>query len=214
MTDGQRRPLLVGGVAGGVGASTFARALSVAARVPVHDLGVYRGADPYHGTLVDLLITSNTAAATGQLGRALALCPRPPVLIIMHTVPGGVNRASTAHLRSADPHLSSTFQIYHQRQWPELEAAPGKDVPKSVLSVIRQLPAAVQAMYRVPIRPPALAPAAAPPGWPQDPQRGRMSGHLEPTRPAHTAGWTHSTGPPRPPQFPPRAGPAPASAGR
>ncbi|WP_158886263.1 hypothetical protein [Amycolatopsis anabasis] len=188
MTDGQR-PLLLGGVAGGVGTSTFVRVLRAVATIPVHDLGVYRGG------LVDLLITSNTASATAQLGCALAACPRPPVLIVMHTVPGGISRASKSHLRSAEPHLSSTFEVFHQRTWPELDSPPGKSVPKPVVSLVRELPEAVRRMYSVPARhvapqnsgPQPLPPAVTPPG--------------------------RTVSPPRPREFPPRAGPPPPAAG-
>ncbi|SFQ30870.1 hypothetical protein SAMN05421854_110206 [Amycolatopsis rubida] len=176
---------MLGGVSGGVGTTTFARVLLAEWKIPVRDLGVYRGG------LVHLLITSNTAAATAQLGRALAACPRPPVLIVMHTVPGGLSRASKSHLRSAGPHLAATFTVFHQRQWTELEAPPGKTIPKPVADLVRRLPDAVRLMYSAPARP-------------AQPSAGG--------RPAHPPSAVVPPGravvPPRPRSFPPRAGPA------
>lgn len=174
MTDGQR-PLVVGGTAGGVGTSAFARAVHAELSIPVRDLGVYRGG------LLDVLVTSNTAAGTARLGRALAACPRPPVLIVMHTVPGGISRASKSHLRSAEPHLTATLQVFHQRQWTELEAAPGKTIPKPVAELVRRLQDALRRMYSVPAHPAHPQSAVVP--------RGR------------------AVAPPRPREFPPRAGP-------
>lgn len=194
VTGGQR-PLLVGGVAGGVGTSTFARVVQATTSVPVYDLSVYRGG------LIDLLITSNTATTTAQLGRALALCPRPPVLIVMHTVPGGLSRASGSHLRVAEPHLCSTFEVFHQRQWPELEAPPGSSVPKPVMQLVRALPAELRRMYEVPARQPAASSPLSDPGF--APVPSAVVG--VPSRPV--------TGPQPPWGFSPRAGPPGVRAG-
>src|SRR4051794_33841956 len=104
------RPLLVAGVAGGVGTSTWARALRQLVAVPIRDVGVYPVDDESgstsgtrrRGPIVDVLVTANTAASTapGRLGRALSACPRPPILVVMHTVPGSIGCAR-AHLRAA-----------------------------------------------------------------------------------------------------------------
>jgi hypothetical protein len=162
--DTRIRPLLLGGVVGGVGVSTFARVLHAAVTVAVHDMGRYEGVGP-----LDLLVTSNTAASTTMLGRLLGLCPRPPVLIVMHTVAGGINRASRAHLRAAEPHVCTVLEVLHQRSWPGLAAPPGLLVPKRVLAVARELPAAVQRMYadtapRRPVRTVATRPDPGGPG--------------------------------------------------
>ncbi|OLZ51708.1 hypothetical protein BS329_15705 [Amycolatopsis coloradensis] len=170
-----------------MGTSTVSRILLATATIPVHDLGLYRGGP------VDLLITSNTAAATARLGHALAACPRAPVLIVMHTVPGGISRASKSHLRSAEPHLAARFEVFHHRQWPELENPPGKTVPKPVLDLVRQLPEAIQRMYA------GRAPTSAGGSGPQH----ALAASAPPGR---------AVAPARPREFPPRAGP-PAPAG-
>lgn len=145
---GQFRPLLVAGVAGGVGTSTWARCVRLASGLPVEDLGVYRGG------LVDVLVTSNTAAATSKLGPALAACARPPVLIVMHILPGVVAE-SRSHLRKADPHIAARFDIAHHRNWCEMESPPGRRLsPKArdVIEALRRFPAALHTMYAPPAK--------------------------------------------------------------
>lgn len=140
MDSGTSFPLYVAGVAGGVGTSAWIRGLRSCVRVHVEDLGVYRG-----GRL-DVLITSNTAASTARLGEALGMCKRPPVLIVMHTVPGSVG-ASRAHLRRAAPHITRIFRVRHQHDWSEIDNPPGPHLPKGFIDVVRAIPSALHEMY-------------------------------------------------------------------
>jgi hypothetical protein len=143
---GTFRPLLIAGVAGGVGTSTWTRIMRLAVAFPVQELGIYRGG------VVDVLVTSNSAAATARLSPALAMCPRPPLLVVMHTVPGVV-AASRSHLRKAAPHVTARFDIQHHRRWLEMAAAPGERVPeraKDVISALRGFPQALHDMYAAP----------------------------------------------------------------
>jgi hypothetical protein len=79
------QPVRVAGVAGGVGTSTWVRILKLGyPGLPVQDLREYRGG------LVDVLVTSNTAASASCIGPALAHCPRPPLLVVMHTAAGPI----------------------------------------------------------------------------------------------------------------------------
>lgn len=164
MTGGQHtRPLLVAGVAGGVGTSTWVRIVRVAISLPVEDVGVYRADRP--GRPVDILVTSNTAAATAQLGPALACCPRPPLLVVMHTA-NGVLTESRSYLRIADPHVTARFAIGHRRAWLEMAAAPGARLPTKAADIeqaIADLVPALQAMYSRPL-PPVPAGRATGPG--------------------------------------------------
>lgn len=172
LAGGNVRPLKVAGVAGGVGTSTCARALWLRFNLPVQDCGVYRGGD------IDVLVTSNTATATAQLGLALQHCPRPPVLIVMNTVPGLIT-TTRAYLRAAEPHIVRQLTIPHQRVWLELDKPPGRHFPKAVSEVIAKLPAALHEMYAAPPRP--KAPPAS--GLVADHGRGAL-GLEAPLRPA------------------------------
>lgn len=151
------RPLVVASVAGGVGTSTWARVLYLATHLPVNDAGVYRGG------VVDVLISSNTAASTARLGPALAVCARPPVLVVMHTVPGTIAE-SRSHLRKVQPHITARFDIGHQRAWLEMASPPGPRIPakaKDIAEALRQLPAALQQMYAGPAQTSTRATASA-----------------------------------------------------
>jgi hypothetical protein len=134
--------LVVAGVAGGVGTSTWSRIVARAwPRLQVTDGGVYRGG------LIDVLVTSTTATATGRLAAALAACPRPPILVVMQTVPYRTPAPSRALLRRALPHVAQLIEVGHQRTWLSLETPPGKVVPKATAEAVRGLAAALTAMY-------------------------------------------------------------------
>jgi len=141
---GSWRPLLVAGVAGGVGTSTWVRILQAVSRLPVRDLGQYGGG------MVDVLVTSNTASAAARVGSVLARCPLPPVLVVMHTVPGVVVE-SRSLLRKVQPHVAARLDVAHYRSWVEMEHPPGPRLlpvrAKDLAEVLRQFPAALQAMY-------------------------------------------------------------------
>lgn len=186
---GISRPLLVAGVAGGVGTSTWVRALMRVVAVPIRDLGVYPaddepgsvGGSHRRGPVVDVLVTSNTAASTAnaRLGRVLALCPRPPVLVVMHTVPGSIG-AARAHLRAAKAHVTRQIDVAHQPVWLELDEPPGKYLPKDFPKLVQSLPASFAQMYAAP-------PRRVPPGLPEPPQFRPAGGSWPPVSPQATA---------------------------
>ncbi|CAL9677688.1 hypothetical protein SUDANB95_08015 (plasmid) [Actinosynnema sp. ALI-1.44] len=190
MTGGQVRPLLVAGVAGGVGTSTLTRLLQALLRFPVYDLREYRGGE------VDLLVTSNTVASASRIGAALALAPRPPVLVVMNTASGVIDGARP-HLLNVEPHVTAVFGIDHRRQWLEMAAAPGAKLPpkakaKDLITLIEGLPQAITDMYARPAVPPR--PAAA----------SQRAGAAQPAAPAHP---TVAPIPPGRTPLTPRAGP-------
>jgi hypothetical protein len=155
VAERKSRSLYVAGVAGGVGTSTWTRAFRSQVRVPVVELGVFvtflAGIERASGP-VDVLVTSNTAAATAQIGGALAKCERPPLLVVMHTVPGSIG-AARAHLRKAKPHITRRFDVPHQHMWLELDEPPGSYVPKSFTEIVHAVPAALHEMYSGPPKP-------------------------------------------------------------
>ena len=167
VTGGQVQPLLVAGVSGGAGTSTWVRVLGIKFGMPVQDLGVYGGGR------VDVLVSSNHASSTAQIEGALNLArishqqaglPHlKPLLVVMHIAPGSVTE-SKAYLRKALPHLTALFQIAHHRDWPRMVLAPGSDVPttKDLANVLEKFPFALRAMYTRPGPPPAPLPPAPP----------------------------------------------------
>lgn len=173
VTGGQVQPLRVAGVAGGVGTSTWTRILQIAFNpLPVLDLRQYRGGE------VDVLVTSNTAASTALLGQALNACPRPPVLVVMHTVPG-VIAESRSYLRQVQPHITARFDIAHQRSWLEMEHAPGPRISskaKDIVDALNRLPQAIQQMYPslAQPQPPRQPPYSPAPGFPAPAPASRL----------------------------------------
>jgi hypothetical protein len=204
MVTGGQDPLVVAGVAGGVGTSTWIRILQLGyPDAPVHDLStiVYDVSSPL-GRIdawtktrhwVDVLVTSNTAAAAAQIRPALALCTRPPLLVVMHLA--AIEPADTrAVLRAITPNITARFDIAYRRDWLELKAAPGSDLPpkaKDIGTALAGFPHALQRMLAAPIRPIHTPPLAAP-------------------RPAAAAPLRHSPlvprAGPRPPSWPPPPG--------
>lgn len=153
MTGVQPRPLYVAGVAGGVGTSTWTRAFRREVALPVVDLGVfvtYLARVGMGRGIVDVLVTSNTAAAASQLGGSLARCERPPLLVVMHTVPGGI-ATTRAYLRQAQPHVTRQFDVSHQQRWLEMDQPPGHRIPKEFRELVLAVPAALEQMYRTPV---------------------------------------------------------------
>ncbi len=132
-------------------------------RLPVEDLGVFASylASVHRASgIVDVLVTSNTAAATAQLGEALARCERRPLLVVMHTVPGSFS-AARAYLRQAKPHITRRFDVPHQQVWLEIPQPPGRYLPKDFTELVRALPEALTEMYSKPPQP-TLAHALTP----------------------------------------------------
>jgi hypothetical protein len=179
VTERKSRSLYVAGVAGGVGTSTWTRAFLGQVRVPVAELGVFltylAGRNCAIGP-VDVLVTSNTAAATAQIGGALARCERPPLLVVMHTVPGSIG-AARAHLRKAQPHITRRFDVLHQHVWLELDEPPGSYVPKSFTELVHAMPAALHEMYSGPPTPRPAGVLAHDEGM-QTPARSSGAGNL------------------------------------
>lgn len=105
--------------------------------------------------VVDVLVSSNTAVSAARLGPALGVCPRAPVLVVMHTVPGVVV-GSRSHLRKVAPHITARLDIAHHRSWLDLVAAPGRVSLrlKDVAEALQRLPMALCEMYG--IRPPLV----------------------------------------------------------
>jgi hypothetical protein len=131
---------------------------AVSGGLPVRDLGLYRGG------IVDVLVTSNTASAAARVGSALAQCRLPPVLVVMHTVPGVVVE-SRSLLRKVEPHVVARFDVAHYRSWVEMEHPPGPRLlpvkAKDLAEVLRQFPAALRAMYSPPQGQPVATGVAA-----------------------------------------------------
>ncbi|WP_020498862.1 hypothetical protein [Sciscionella marina] len=96
---------------------------------------------------VDVLVTSVTASSTARLAGALSACPRPPVLIVMQTIPGAVPADPRAWLRQAAPYVAARLDIEHVREWVAMQTPPGQLVPKSVNTVLGRFPAALQSMW-------------------------------------------------------------------
>lgn len=116
--------LVVGGVAGGVGTSTWVRLMRWNTRNPVKDLGV-----PYRGGPLHVLVTATTAAANRNLGAALKACPRPPLLVVMQTVPFKAATDARALFRSAEPHIAGRFDVGFRKAWLEMSEPPGRRYP-------------------------------------------------------------------------------------
>lgn len=129
-------PVLVAGVAGGVGARTLTRLL--AGHCPATTTDLARARQP-----LDVLVTSITAAAAAQLPEALAQLSTPPVLAVVHTVPGPVPPAARARIRAAQAHVRRTVSVPYVPAWTGLETPPGEVVPRRVGRARTQLVAAV-----------------------------------------------------------------------
>lgn len=177
MTGAQGRPLLVAGVAGGVGTSTWIRILrqgypglgidDLRDLVPFADeLARLHAVRQRHGT-VDVLVSSNTAAAAARIGPALALCPRPPLLVVMHTA-AWEPAETRAHLRKITPHITAQIDIAHHRAWLGIDAAPGRRLPekaRDISEALARFPDQLRAMYAAPATP--VAQYASPPAPPR-----------------------------------------------
>lgn len=145
MVTGGRSPLLVAGVAGGVGTSTWVRVLHQV-QAPATDLGVYRGGP------VEVLVTDTSASAASRIGPALAQCqPLRPLLVVMHRDPGDV-AASRAFLRQALPHLAGGFEVGHRREWLHAVEAPVRPVlkDKALMGVLNEFWRGLADMWRPP----------------------------------------------------------------
>jgi hypothetical protein len=140
VTGGQLQPLWVAGVAGGAGTSTWTRILHLQfPTLLLQDMREYRGGP------VDMLVTNNTAASAARVGPALAHCPRPPLLVVMHTAPFPVAGARS-HLRKTNPHVVAQIDIDFRRAWLEMEAAPGPRLPLKARDLAMALNRFVTAM--------------------------------------------------------------------
>jgi len=192
VTDGQAAfdPLVVAGVAGGVGTSTWVR-LWLAAHggafgIDIKDHGHYTNGRvavyvdgrvaAYTNGRVDVLVSSNTAASTSRIGATLramhelahrnGYCQPPPVLVVMHTV-SGVVRTLKADLITVQPHLTATLHIRHKPDWLTMPQPPGESAlsHKDIAAALAAIPQAIKEMYSAPAVPalPARQPATAHP---------------------------------------------------
>lgn len=211
MTGGQSGfdPLVVAGVAGGVGTSTWVRlwraAHREALRAEITDAGHYTNGR------VDVLVSSNTAASTSRIGSTLNAVHHsarlkgryqpPPVLVVMHTVAGWVDTLK-AHLITVEPHLTAILHIGHKKDWLAMPQPPGDVLPqhKDIAAALAAIPQAITAMYSAPVTPAPLAPQPAtahPLQVSQGPQTPFPARHLDPRlvggHPAIRAGpWSPS----------------------
>ena len=114
------RPTWVAGVTGGVGTRTVARLLATQTPSPVSTIGL--GPEQHH---CDVLVTAVPAAATRWLPAALTHVSAPPVLVVVHTVPGGLPSSSRARIRAARAHVAAVVHLPHLRSWLSLDTPPG-----------------------------------------------------------------------------------------
>lgn len=114
------RPTWVAGVTGGVGTRTVARLLATQTPSPVTPLAL----GP-HQHYCDVLVTAIPAAATRWLPAALSHVDTPPVLVVVHTVPGELPSSSRARIRAARAHVTAVVHLPHVRGWLALDTPPG-----------------------------------------------------------------------------------------
>jgi hypothetical protein len=120
---------LIGGVAGGVGTTTLARALRAI------DGGIYPGAAP-----VDLLVARSTMYSLGCAQRAAAATPDPPVLAVVADIPRvRLSGQVKARLRMTEPHLGGLVVVPYVETWPELDD-PLQDAERVLATVVDDLP--------------------------------------------------------------------------
>ncbi|RJQ66197.1 hypothetical protein D5S17_35835 [Pseudonocardiaceae bacterium YIM PH 21723] len=142
-----------------MGTSTCARVLHMNSlgAITTQDQGIYVGGP------VDVLVTDNTASAIAWLGRALADCPRPPLLVVMHRAPD-VESVVRAELRKLDrPTIAGQIDIKYQETWLELTAPPGRHLPwspRAAEALNAKLAKALDWMWDQPVKQP---PAPEPP---------------------------------------------------
>ncbi|WP_459218149.1 hypothetical protein [Pseudonocardia sichuanensis] len=130
----RRDRLSVAGVAGGVGATTVATAISAI------DRGVFVGRP------VDVLVCRATGDSLVRAGRAAQLVAasggRKPVLAVTAADASGPSRPMTARLRLLEPHATAVVVLPFVRRWRELAvpldevrgllAVPRTELPRSL----------------------------------------------------------------------------------
>jgi hypothetical protein len=121
---------LIGGVAGGVGTTTLARALRAI------DGGIYPGAAP-----VDLLVARSTMYSLGCAQRAAAATPAPPpVLAVVADIPRvRLSGQVKARLRMTEPHLAGLVIVPYVETWSELDD-PHQEAERVLATVVAELP--------------------------------------------------------------------------
>jgi hypothetical protein len=98
---------LIAGVAGGVGATTLARA------VYGIDCGIYPG-----GVVVDVLVARSTMYSLGCAQRAIAAAPERPILAVVADQPRTrLSSTARARLRMTEPHVMATIMIPYVPGW-------------------------------------------------------------------------------------------------
>ena len=171
-SSGPRSRVTVAGVAGGVGTTTVAAALSAA------DRGVFVGRP------VDVLVCRATGDSLVRAGQAAQLVAqaggRRPVLAVTAADASGPSRPVTARLRLLEPHTSAVVVLPFVRRWRDLavpldEARALLAVPRTDLSrPLRRYAAAAQdLMAALGDRTPTTRPAAGRPAPRHIPRRTR-----------------------------------------
>jgi hypothetical protein len=102
---------VIGGIAGGVGTTTLARALRAI------DGGIYPGGVP-----VDVLVARSTMYSLGCAQRAVAATPQPPILAVVADAPRArLSSRTKARLRMTEPHLAAVVMVPFIGAWPDLD---------------------------------------------------------------------------------------------
>ncbi len=152
---------VIGGVAGGVGTTTLARALHAI------DGGIYLGA-----ARVDLLVARTTMYSLACAQRAVAATPTPPVLAVVADVPRvRLSSRLRARMRMTEPYLAGLVVVPFVDTWPDLDD-PYKDAERALAAA--ELPKPLRgfatAIHRlVDLLKPRLFAPVGPPGYPSPP---------------------------------------------
>jgi hypothetical protein len=120
---------LIGGVAGGVGTTTIARALRAI------DGGIYPGVAP-----VDLLVARSTMHSLACAQRAVAATPAPPILAVVADVPRArMSGRVKARMRMTEPYLAGVVVVPFVDTWPDLDD-PDQDAERVLATADAELP--------------------------------------------------------------------------
>lgn len=120
---------LIGGVAGGVGTSTLARALRAV------DGGIYPGVAP-----VDLLVARSTMYSLACAQRAVAATPMPPVLAVVADIPRArLSGRMKARMRMTEPYLAGLVVVPFVDTWPDMDD-PYEDAERVLATTAAEVP--------------------------------------------------------------------------
>jgi hypothetical protein len=120
---------LIGGVAGGVGTTTLARALQAI------DGGIYPGGCP-----VDVLVARSTMYSLGCAQRAVAATPVPPLLAVVADAPRArLSGRVRARMRMTEPYLAGVVVVPFVDTWADLDD-PYRDAERVLAPAAAELP--------------------------------------------------------------------------